>query len=208
MLGEVYHTISCTRLLFGKIISFDHAEYYKTSARSRTFQEHINPHDFCLEHTKPLFKDHKLLTIHSLYYKHTFIEIFKILKVREPRGLFENVLISSNNRNNRMVLNPNIKNNKLPATEQNFFFKSSKIWNTFATDIFEKNKININRRYIIPGEEANSDLSASVTIIKDRFTKILLTRQTSGSDEINLVNIIEVGNYNINVYVTPSHGSF
>ena len=110
--------------------------------------------------------------------------MFKILKFREPRGLFEKVLIRSNNRNNRMVLNPIIQNNKLPATEQNFLFKSCKIWNTFAKDIFEKNRININRGYIIPGEEANSDLSASVTIIKDRFTKILLNRQTSGSDEI------------------------
>ena len=99
--------------------------------------------------------------------------MFKILKFREPRRLFEKVLIRSNNRNNRMVLNPIIKNNKLPC----------KIWNTFAKDIFEKNRININRGYIIPGEEANSDLSASVTIIKDRFTKFLLNRQTSGSDE-------------------------
>ena len=55
-------------------------------------------------------------------------------------------------------LNPNIKNNKLPATEQNFLFKSCKIWNTFAKNIFEKNKININRGYIIHREEANSDL--------------------------------------------------
>ena len=31
---------------------------------------------------------------------------------------FEKVLIYSNNRNNRMVLNPNMKYNKLPATEQ------------------------------------------------------------------------------------------
>ena len=114
----------CTRLLFGKRISFDHAEYYKTCARSRTFQEHISPHDFCLEHTKPLFKDHKLLKIHSLYYKHIFIEMFKILKFREPRGLFEKVLIRSNNRNNRMVLNPNVKNNNIPAAEQKFLFKS------------------------------------------------------------------------------------
>ena len=82
-----------------------------------------------------------------------------------------------------MVLNPNIKNNKLPATETNFLFKSCKIWNTFAKDIFEKNKININRGYIIPGEEANSDLSASVTIMKDRYTTIFLNRQTNGSDD-------------------------
>ena len=109
--------------------------------------------------------------------------MFKILKFREPCELFEKVLISSNNCNNQMVLDLNIKNNKLPATEQNFLFKSCKIWNTFAKDIFEKNKININRGNVIPGEEANSDLSTLETIIKDRFTKILLNRQTSGSDE-------------------------
>ena len=50
--------------------------------------------------------------------------MFKIF--REPRRHFEKVLISSNanNRNNRIVLNPNIKNDKLSATEQNFLFKS------------------------------------------------------------------------------------
>ena len=40
--------------------------------------------------------------------------MFKILKFREPRGLFEKVLIRSNNRNNRMVLNPKIKNKNYP----------------------------------------------------------------------------------------------
>ena len=61
----------------------------------------------------------------------------------------------------KLVSGIGVKNNKLPATEQNFLFKSCKIWNTFAKDIFE---------------EANSDLSALVTIIKDRLTKILLNR--------------------------------
>ena len=96
--------------------------------------------------------------------------MFKILKFREPRGLFEYLAITVTTVN-RMVLNPNIKNNKLPVTEQNLLFKSCKIWITFAQDIFEKNKININLGYIIPGEEANSYLSASVTIIKYRVTK-------------------------------------
>ena len=130
----------CTRLLFGKIILFDHAKYYKICARSRTFQEHLSTHDFCLERTKPLFKKHKLLTVHSLYYKYTFIGLFKILKFREPLVLFEKVLMSSNNCNNRMVLNPNIENNKLSVTEQNFLFKSCKIWNTFANNIFKRTK--------------------------------------------------------------------
>ena len=99
-------------------MNFGHGrEYYKTCARSRTFQEHKNPQDFCLEHTKPLLKEHKLLTLHSLYYKHTFIELFKIIKFREPRGLFEKISITSNDHNNRILLKPNIVHNRLPATE-------------------------------------------------------------------------------------------
>ena len=84
----------CIRLLFGRKLSFDHGELYKTCARSRTYQEHTSPHNFCLQHTKPLFTEHKLLTLHSLYYKHKFIEMFEIIKFREPRGLFEMILIS------------------------------------------------------------------------------------------------------------------
>ena len=62
--------------------------------------------------------------------------------------------------------------------------KSCKIWNEFAKDDFEKNKINNSIGYIIPGEEANSELSASVAFIKDRLTKILLAKLSSGSKEI------------------------
>ena len=48
---------------------------------------------------------YKLLTLHSVYYnKHTFIEMFMIIKFREPRGLFEKILISSNYYNNRIIL--------------------------------------------------------------------------------------------------------
>ena len=174
----------CIRLLFGKKLSFDHGEYYKTCARSRTFEEHMSPQNFCLEHTKPLFTEHKLLTLHSLYYKHTFIEMFKIIKFREPRGLFENVLISSNDYNNRIILKPNITHNNLTNTMQNFMFKSCKIWNSFNKDVFEKNKINNRFGYIIPGEEANTDLSTSVGFIKNRLEKVLLSKQSSGLEEI------------------------
>ena len=42
---------------------------------------------------------------------------------------------------------------------------SCKIWNTFNKDVFEKNKINNRLGYIIPGEEANTDLSTSVAFV-------------------------------------------
>ena len=173
----------CIRLLFGKELSFDHGEYYMTCARSRTFREHVSPYDFSLEHTKPLFTEQKLLTIHNLYYKHTFLEIFKIIKHREPRGIFDKIKVSTNNRNNQILLKPNITDNKLLINQQNFLSKSCKIWNVFVKEVFEKNKINNIVGYIIPGEVANSDLSASVAFIKDSLTKILLTKQSSGSEE-------------------------
>ena len=64
---------SCTRLLFGKNFSFEHVGYYKTCARTRTYQEHISPYDFSLEHTRLLLTEHKLLTVHNLYHKHVFV---------------------------------------------------------------------------------------------------------------------------------------
>ena len=174
----------CIRLLFGKNLSFDHGEYYKTCARSRTYQEHISPRDFCLEHTKPLFREHKLLTLHNLYHKHVFVELFKIIKYREPRGIFDNISISGNDHNNRIILKPitNIMNNKLLITQQNFFFKSRKIWNTIGKDILETNIINNSLGYIVPREGENSDLSTSVAFVKGCLTKILLTKHLSGSD--------------------------
>ena len=59
-----------------------------------------------------------------------------------------------------------------------------KIWNILAKDALEKNKINSSLGYIIPGEQANSDLSTSVAFIKDKITKILLSKQLSGLEEI------------------------
>ena len=41
------------------------------------------------EHTKPLFKSHITLTVHSLYVNHKVIELYKILKFRTPYCLFE-----------------------------------------------------------------------------------------------------------------------
>ena len=50
----------CVRLLFGKQLTFDHAEYYETCARVRTFEEHMAPKNYCLEHTKPIFNELEL----------------------------------------------------------------------------------------------------------------------------------------------------
>ena len=38
----------CIRLLFGTQFSYDHAEYYATCARVRTYQQRTSPRNYCL----------------------------------------------------------------------------------------------------------------------------------------------------------------
>ena len=78
----------CIRLLFGSEYSFDHAGYYETCARTRTYHDHKSKKNYCLEHTKPLFNKQKLLSLFNLYIYHTFIDIFKILKTHIPICLY------------------------------------------------------------------------------------------------------------------------
>ena len=72
----------CIRLLFGLEYSFDHAGYYETCARSRTYQDHITKKNYILEHTKPLFNRHNILNLFNLFTYHTILDIFKILKTQ------------------------------------------------------------------------------------------------------------------------------
>ena len=78
----------CIRLLFSKDWSYDHPEYYETCARTRTFAEHISPKVYALEHTKPLYKEHNILSVEYLYKYHTFMELFKIMKHQSPVSLY------------------------------------------------------------------------------------------------------------------------
>ena len=74
----------CIRLLFGTKPTFDHVEYYQTCARVRTYQEHMSKKDYCLEHTKSLFNSNRVLSIHNLYVYHSFLELFKVMKITSP----------------------------------------------------------------------------------------------------------------------------
>ena len=61
----------------------------------------------------------------------------------------------------------------------------------FIKDFF---LINQDQQYfnIIPGEEANTDLSTSVAFIKNRPDKVLLGKQSSGLKEIWGKNQLEI----------------
>ena len=171
----------CIRLLFGVQFSYDHSEYYETCARVRTYDEHCKPKDYCLEHTKPLFTEYKLLTVHNLYLKHMLTETFKILKYRSPHGLYSEFRIKENKYITGVLLSrPNVK---LSTSKHNYLYKSSILWNDITNEVFASNVLNSSVGYIVPGERPNSDLSAALGFFKNRLKLLLLESQTKGCDQ-------------------------
>ena len=86
----------CVRLLFGSEYSFDHSGYYETCARVRTYQNHKSKKNYCIEHTKPLFSKHKILSFFNLHIYHTFINTFITLP-QQSRNTFLSLLSWSHN---------------------------------------------------------------------------------------------------------------
>ena len=172
----------CIRLLFGNQLSYDHSEYYETCARVRPYEEHCEPKDYSLEHTKPLFKKQGLLTVHNLYLKHTFMETFKILKYRSPFGIYSEYNVKESRY--KVGLQLTFPKVKLKVSEHNFTHKSIALWNSLIGGIIESNNPNLTRGYIVPGEKPNSDLSASIPFVKTKIKSVLLSSQSKGSAEI------------------------
>ena len=58
-------------------VKCDHLEYYLTCARVRTYKVIMCiygvPKMYGLEHTKPLFNEHQILSLENMYYYHTFM---------------------------------------------------------------------------------------------------------------------------------------
>ena len=63
---------------------------------------------FQLEHTKPIFNDMNLLSLHHLYIYHTFIDTLKLLKYRIPISIFELFKSSPRDVNIRLLI-PRVK---------------------------------------------------------------------------------------------------
>ena len=170
----------CVRLLFGNKLNFDHAEFYKTCARARPYSQHIEPKQFELEHTKPIFKSNKMLTIHNLYKTYSLNELFKIVKYKVPISmsmLFKEIdYFSANKHKLRM---PFSKKNK---SRKQFVYQSTKLWNRYSKEIFATPSIDNSFNYIIPGSCRNSDYSTSIIFFKWKVKQILFYRQNEGDE--------------------------
>ena len=175
----------CLRILFGKIVSFDHEEYYQTCARVRTYQSHIATKDFSLEHTKPIFNDNQLLTMHSAYVHKSLTELFKVLKYRSPIVLSELIKLKQSDilLKDMNVIVPRFN---LDISRNNYVVNVSTLWNSCVKHVFDKPVLSSHfsngKKFdiIIPGANKNSDLTMSVPLFKKRLKLFLLSVQKLG----------------------------
>ena len=165
----------CIRLLFGTEYSYDHAGYYETCARARTYADHVSQKDYSQEHTKPLFNKNKILNLPNLYIYHTFIDLFKILKKHTPISLF--TLFDQSQRGTNFLLHlPKVN---LNVSKNNFVYNSCMLWNTLISDMFERSVPN-DSGIIVRGSTENSDFCAPIQFIKNKLKATLLNQQESG----------------------------
>ena len=169
----------CVRLLFGSEFSIDHTEFYEARNKAHTEDENSNTDkNYCLEHTKPLFIENKILSIHNLSTLHTFMELFKIIKYHCPQPIYD--LISFSSRSDKLLLTlPKIN---LDISKQSFVFRSSSIWNKVINVVLNK-IVPRTDGLIIPGSTANSDFTTPVCIVKNKIKKHLFSIQSLGKND-------------------------
>ena len=178
----------CLRILFGEIPSFDHEEYYQTCARARTYQSHMTPRDFSLEHTKPLFNCNQLLTMQSLYVHKSLTELFKILKFKTPIALSELFRLKHLQSSQEMKLH--VPPFNLDISRNNYIVNASTLWNTYVRHVLDSPVLSSltfmgkECEIIIPGSNKNSDLTMTVPLFKKRLKTYLLSIQKLGDSKV------------------------
>ena len=131
------------------------AGQFLTCARTREFDNQALDHTFFqLEHCKPLFKQQNILAFKNLYTYHTFMEVFKILKLRCPTSLNQHYQLSSRKQTALIA--------QLPSND--FISRSTKIWSTIAP------KLKL------------FDFSYKISLAKSRLKKSLLKLQHAYND--------------------------
>ena len=165
----------CVRILFGDNYSFDHPEYYLTCARARTYMDHTTLKDYSLEHTKPIFNKHKLLTLNNLYVQRSLAELIKILKSHTPISMFKFLQFCPRSHHYRLLI-----------PKHNLGYTVIILWNTCIGTLLDPPIPSTvlqsgNSQVIIPGSNINYDLTISLGTFKTRLKNLLLNSQKLGN---------------------------
>ena len=172
----------CIRILFGEKYSFDHPEYYYSCARTKTYTEHMAPKDFALEHTKPLFIKHGLLTMHNLYIFRSLTELLKIIKFHSPISIYQFFNCSRNV--SFRLQEPSVK---LQISKRNYIYCAIKLWNLYFRKILNPPTLLVKPIFKgfqhTDGNMENSDMSIPIGLFKKRLNDILLDVQKEGCSQ-------------------------
>ena len=105
------------------------------------------------------------------------METFKILKYHCPISLYELFTLDPKSKK-YLLIPPRVT---LETTKKNFIFKSSQIWNNIIGVVLDLNKcVPSDDGVVIPGSYENSDMSASICVIKNKLKEHLLLSQMQG----------------------------
>ena len=118
----------CLRILFGDYKAYKENLETMTVEPVQSNQIHNYRDSYQKEHTKPLFNKHEILTVQNAFMYHSCVEIFKILKYRNPISIYK--LFTPSRRDSSNIL-------LLPTFSHNFTYQAAKIWNTISKTIFE-----------------------------------------------------------------------
>ena len=144
----------CLRVLFGDREAY--FDKFKTTARARPVDKQALDSTFYVkEHTKPLFRKHRILALENLYTYHCYLETYKVMKFRAPMVMFSGY--NTSNRKPTLMIQPigNVDNHNT---------RSTKLWNT----ITPKLKV--------------SDFTMSIECLRQKLKESLLVIQHKNSD--------------------------
>jgi hypothetical protein len=151
----------CVRVLFGDLEMY--LEKSRTCVRARPYIGNVSSlklgkEYFCKEHTKRLFNEQGILAVRNLHLYNCCIEIFKIMKFRNPINLYETLNISQ--RNNSMLL-------LTPIPSQQFSYLGPKTWNSVYKRILD---------------DSEQDLTTKVSFVKISMKKLLIDIQKDDNE--------------------------
>ena len=131
---------------------------FKTCVRARTIEKQkLGEEFYTKEHTKPLFNKHEIFMVQSLYYYHTMLSMYKILKTHTPISLYS--CFTKSHRKETLLITP--------PHSHHYIFKASSLWNEI------RNVAQFSSVY---------DFSASLSQVKT-WLKIILHRRQSMGDQ-------------------------
>ena len=141
------------------------------------------------EHTKPIMSKLNILSIYSLYYYHTFLELFKCFRFHSPISIMSMFNMIDKD---RLRLRPaSVK--KTRQSDHSFLVRGIEIWNHYVGQVLVHKDLvegrltqqlgRSKKQTVLTLRSKLYDLSFSVPSTKSKIKRLLLTKQSQGGVE-------------------------